>query len=336
MRLLHLLLLLCTLLSSCGGDNRDFLDDRAGLLDKPSRERLIAYHRALLEDFNIHCKLVVLEEASFDINRDAAELFGDLGRKTGSARGVLFVVDPAGREVRIEVGYDLEDIFPDIFIGYLEREQMLPFFGQNRIGDGIEATEELLAARIQRSMAGKTFDPSVELGRSDRFSGGGGARSEAAIGEGTLDKTAATAPDAWRPGETPEDSLAVYMRLLRQKIKDPNLALYAPATRKFLAGWVVTDAQQDNELHTLERAKIDRVVVAGNLAVIRFPIQERMLPPYFLERTNEGWAFDFSGMSAYIQLNAHNMWHFVKQDHRYMFAFSDWQFDANGYPQSTQ
>ncbi len=336
MRLSLLLLILCMLLLSCSGDGREFLDDRAGLLDQPSRERLIAYHRALLEDFNIHCRLVVLKEASTDINRETAELFGDLGRKTGSARGLLFVVDPVGRQVRIEVGYDLEGIFPDIFIGYLEREQMLPFFALNRIGAGIEATEELLAARVQRSKAGQPFDPVIEIGRTSRFSGGGGARTPIAIGDGTLAKNAASAPDAWRPGKTPEESLAVYIRLLRQKIKDPDLALYTPATRKFLARWVVTDAQQDNELHILEGAKIDRVVIAGNLAAIRFPIQERMLPPYFLERTEVGWAFDFSGMSAYIQMNARNMWHFVKQDHPYMFAFSDWRFDANGYPQSTQ
>jgi hypothetical protein len=336
MRIVHLLLAFCLLLSSCSGDGRDFLDDRAGLLDQRSRERITAFHRSLLADFNIHCKVVVLDRQSSDINRDAAEIFGDLGRKTGAARGLLVLIDPTGKQVRIEVGYDLEDIFPDIFIGYLEREQMLPFFGQNRIGPGIEATEELLVARVQRFMTGQAFDPVTEFGKTSRFSGGGGARSQVAIGAETSDKAAAVAPDAWRPGKTPEESLTVYKRLLEQKIKDPGLALYTPATRQFLARWVVTNAQQDNELRILEKAKIDRVVISGNRAVIRFPIQERMLPPYFLERTDDGWAFDFSLMSAYIQMNTRNMWHFVKLDHPYMFAFADWQFDHNGYPQTAR
>ena len=122
------------------------------------------------------------------------------------------------------------------------------------------------------------------------------------------------------------------MRLLRHKIKDPNLALYTPKTRKFLSGWVVTDAQQDNELRGLERAVIDKVTIAGNRAVIRFPADQRTLPPYFLENNGNGWAFDFAAMSALIQMNHKNMWHFVSRDHPYMFGFADWLFDSNGYP----
>jgi uncharacterized membrane protein YgcG len=40
-------------------------------------------------------------------------LFDDraLGRKTGGARGMLFLVDPQGKAVRLETGYDLEGIF---------------------------------------------------------------------------------------------------------------------------------------------------------------------------------------------------------------------------------
>jgi hypothetical protein len=34
-----------------------------------------------------------------------------LGRKTGGARGMLFLVDPQGKAVRLETGYDLEGIF---------------------------------------------------------------------------------------------------------------------------------------------------------------------------------------------------------------------------------
>jgi len=52
--------------------------------------------------------------------------------------------------------------------------------------------------------------------------------------------------------------------------------------------------------------------------------------------SGDGRAFDFSLMSAYIQMNTRNMWHFVKLDHPYMFAFADWQFDHNGYPQTAR
>jgi hypothetical protein len=330
---IFLTFLLLFVLSSCTTPNeRSFLDDRAGLLDRQARKRVIEYHRALLEDFNIHCKVVVLDHPSTDINTDAAELFGDLGRKTGEARGLLFLIDPVGKQVRIEVGYDLEGIFPDIFVSYLEREQMVPFFERARVGDGIEATEELFVARIQRSVAGEPFSPSVELGGVSHYSGGGGAKTKVAIGKGALDKAAVADRTAYLPQQSPEQSLDVYKRVLRQKIKDPHLALFTPATREFLSGWVVTDAQQDHELRGLERAVVDKVVVAGNLAVIRFAAKERSLPPYFLANDGSGWAFDFAAMKDSIRMNQKNMWHFVSRDHPYMFGFADWRFDANGFP----
>ncbi|MDQ1331903.1 MAG: hypothetical protein QG578_2173, partial [Thermodesulfobacteriota bacterium] len=120
--------------------------------------------------------------------------------------------------------------------------------------------------------------------------------------------------------------------LLRNKIKDPDLELYTPGTRKFLSRWVVTDAQQENELRHLERAIIDKVTIAGNRAVIRFTAGQKTLPPYFLENNGNGWALDFAAMSDLIRMNHKNMWHFVSRDHPYMFGFADWRFDSNGYP----
>ena len=333
----RLSLLCClVLLSSCTNDERNYVDDQAGLLDAQARQRIVALSRALLKDFNIHSKVMVLAQPSADINRDAAELFGDLGRTTGTARGLLFLVDPLGKQIRIEVGHDLEDVFPDIFVAAVERGQMTPFFAQNRVGAGIEATEELLVTRLQRAKEGKPFDPEMEVARLSHYSGGGGARTRAVIGGGTLEKTVAAAPGAWLPQSSPEQSLALYMRLLRDKIKDPNLALFTPHSRQFFARWVVTDAQQDNELHRLERAKIDKVVIAGNRAVIRFPLSDRTQPPYFLQQDGNGWAFDFAAMNDAIRMNHQNMWHFVSQKHDYMFAFVDWTFDANGFPRATR
>lgn len=325
------------LLSACSKtDDQGFFADRAGMLDQQSRQRIIEYNRALLKDFNIHCKVVILGQPSKDINSDAAELFGDLGEKTGKARGLLFLIDPVGKQVRVEVGYDLEEIFPDIFVSYLEHEQMVSFFQQGKVGAGIEATEELFVARVQRSMAGKSFDPDVELGRLSQYSGGGGARTKVVIGEQPIDKAAVVDSTAYLPQQSPEESLTVYMRVLRHKIKDPDLALYTPGTRKFLSRWVVTDAQQDNELSRLEGAVIEKVTIGGNRAVIRFPVGQRTLPPYFLENNGSGWAIDFATMNDLIRMNHKNMWHFVSGDHPYMFGFADWSFDSSGYPMLTR
>ncbi len=329
-----ILLPVACLAASCGGSNdHEFLDDQAGLLDQEARQRIIAYHRSLLADVDIHWKLVTLAHPSEDLNTAAVELFADLGASTGQARGLLVLVDPLGEQVRIEVGYDLEHIFPDAFVGYIERRQMVPFFRQGLVGEGIEATEELFVSRIQRASDGQLFDAAVELGTLDHYSGGGGARQQVAIGSGPItDKPSDTNPADYRPGTTPERSLAIYRQVLRNKVKEPNLPLYNRRTREFLSAWVVTDAQQDNALRSLRETTLDRVLISGNHAVIRFPLAHRTHHPYFLENNGQGWELDFATMNQVIRMNHRNIWHFSIREHQYMFGFTDWNFDSNGFP----
>jgi hypothetical protein len=42
-----------------------------------------------------------------------------IGLRGREERGVLFLYDTAGQRLRIEIGYGLEEYFPDAFIGYL-------------------------------------------------------------------------------------------------------------------------------------------------------------------------------------------------------------------------
>lgn len=140
-------------LISSGGchkeNDSDFIDDRGHLLSDHEEERVTLLCEKLLEDLDIHIKVVILRNSPHDINQKAIGIFDNcaLGEKTRGARGVLFLVDPEGKKVRLEIGYDLEPIFTDGFTGYIERGQMVPFFQNGRVGAGIEATVELLVGR---------------------------------------------------------------------------------------------------------------------------------------------------------------------------------------------
>jgi hypothetical protein len=321
------------LLNACSSqDEPHFIDDRPGLLAIDEKSHLQSYNDALLNDLDIHFKLIILDETTDDIDRTAVQLFGKLGEKTGAARGLLFLVDPKGQQTRIEVGYDLEQIFPDIFVGYLEKQQMVPFFAVGRIGAGIEATTELFVARVQRAIAGQEFDPSEEQVDLKYFSGGGGARISVEINSGPATTTDHGNIARFLPQNSPEKTLQKYRHALRLHIKDPALPLYTPQTRKFFAHWVVTDAQQNNELQKLNALSPERVRIQGKYAVIRYPLSERQHPPYFLEKGAEGWMLDFHTMSRFIQMNHQNMWRFNNTDHPFMFGFDDWYFDKNGFP----
>lgn len=315
----------------------DFVEDRQGVLSPAERDRLVRFHRTLLRELDIHLKLVVLDASPGDLDALAMEMFSEqgVGRKTGDARGVLILVDPAGRQVRMEVGYGLEGIFPDAFVGHIERDQMVPFFQANRVGPGIEATVELLVAKALESVGGHAYDPEASRDPAgDHLSGGAGARVDVAIGSGQPDKGKASPDARFEPQATPLETLEEYKEVLRLRIKDPDLGIYTPDTRVFFRKWLVTDAQQENELRSLLRAPEPRVMTQADLAVIRFPVGDRQAAPLFLRKGEDGWMLDFASMHRFVGFNHRNQWHFKDLGNPYMFAFQEWRFDTNGFPHS--
>jgi uncharacterized protein len=86
-----------------------------------------------------------------DIDEYAVKLFENHGRGIGDKgkdNGLLIVVALKERQVRIEVGYDLEQWITDGYAGETRREFMSPPFRQGRYGEGLLAGTERIAARI--------------------------------------------------------------------------------------------------------------------------------------------------------------------------------------------
>jgi uncharacterized protein len=314
----------------------DFIEDQRGLLTQHEQQRIAQFHRALLRELDIHIKVVVLKESPPDINREATRLFDTyaLGKKTRGARGVLFLVDPAGKQVRVEIGYDLEPVFTDGFIGYIERKQMVPFFQADKVGPGMEATVELLVGKALGAIDESKYVVSKEIPRvGDHYSGGAGTGTTVEIASGTPGKQATSLAAEFGPQRSPEETLKKYIKALKLHIKDPNLGIYTPDTRRFFSTWVVTDAQQDNESQDLEKAMQTGVLYQNEpLAAIRFPVSNRQVPPYFFRQSDDGWMLDFASMSKIIRFNHLNQWSFTTRSHPFMFAFKDIVFDRNGFP----
>ncbi|MBN2255684.1 MAG: TPM domain-containing protein [Deltaproteobacteria bacterium] len=316
----------------------DFIDDRPGLLTEQEKDRINQLHRALLNDLDIHIKVIILGTGSSDIDREAVRLFQDhaLGATTRGSKGILLLIDPAGQQVRMEIGYDLEHIYTDGFIGYIERKQMVPFFQSGRVGPGIEATVEFLAGKAFGAVDESAYAIHEERPRvGDHLSGGAGAHTDITIGSGAPRKDSTQLASQFGPRDTPEETLNRYLTVLRLHIKDPLLGIYTPETRIFFSKWIVTDAQQDNQLISLEKL-IDQGTAfrSGNRAVIRFPLSNRQASPYFFRRGPEGWMLDFASMNRCIRFNHRNQWFFSEKHHDFMFAFEDVFLDKNGFPHS--
>jgi len=314
----------------------DFIDDNGNVLTVHEKGHIVLLCEKLLTDLDIHIKVVTLRESPPDINRRAVDIFADykLGEKTRGARGILFLVDPEGKQVRLEIGCDLEPVFTDGFTGYIERGQMGPFFRSGRVGAGIEATIELLVGRAIAAAgiqdAGLKPDDSSE---ENHYSGGGGAVAGVEIGSGSPEKRAASSPEKYSAQPSPGMALRTYMEVLALHVNDPNLGLYTPETRAFFREWIVTDAQQDNSLRGLERVAGRGILsLQGDRAVIRFPVDDRNAPPYFFRKDSRGWMIDFITMNRAIRFNHKNQWFFHNTDHDFMFGFEGLIFDTNGFP----
>lgn len=302
--------------------------DGAGLLSGDQRAAIEAQHRFLLADHDVDYRVVTVS-GSENLDLLAAKRFAELDVGAGSraGRGLLLVIDAARDEVRLEVGRSLEGNFPDGFVAYVERRQLVPFFRAGRVGDGVLAATELLVGRIQ----GERTHMAWNDGDADRGSAGGGARAPAEIGRG--DDGALRRGPAVAASATPEGTVRAYLDAMRARNGSADLDLYSPATRVFLRERVLTAAQMDSVSRTYRACHPDAARISGSRAVIRYAPRERVCAPFFLLLEDGRWRLDLEAASRVLHFGRSNAWRIERSvPSPYAFAFEDWKFDVHGFP----
>lgn len=86
-----------------------------------------------------------------DLSSYAVKMFENGGKgigQKGKDNGVLIVLAVDDRQVRVEVGYDLEGFVTDGFAGEVSREVMVPFFRSGDYGRGLLAGATRIAQRV--------------------------------------------------------------------------------------------------------------------------------------------------------------------------------------------
>jgi uncharacterized protein len=305
--------------------------DGAALLSERERSAIASYHERLLADHDIDYR-VVTKRVDGEVDRAAHEAFAALGvgDRSGSGRGLLLLIDPGADRVRLEVAAGLEGVFTDAFVAYLEQRQMVPFFRDTRLADGILATTELIVARAQEAAAGAAFDPATVAS----FSLGGGASTAARIGTGA-DRTWAQDQEQVAPERTPEGTVAAYLAAMAARNGRPDLAVYSRQSREMLASWTMTPAQMDSVVRTYRSCPGGEIRYSdqSDLAVIRYAATARQCSPWFLRREGGRWTLDLTATQRVIRFNHRNQWRMPDPDgHPYAFAFADWRFDRHGFP----
>lgn len=112
-----------------------------------------------LRDYNMRTgrALMVVSVTSLD-GEDVATYANNLGHAWGvggkeSDQGLIFLVAPTERKVRIETGYGLEQYLPDVLASRIIREQVTPKFKANDLPGGINAGIDAITAQLDRDPA---------------------------------------------------------------------------------------------------------------------------------------------------------------------------------------
>ena len=152
-----------------------FVNDRAAVLDEPSRARLEAFLDQLERKTGAEFAVLIVRstepEAPEEYKVRVFQSWG-LGRK-GHDDGLLMLVAIDQRVVRFETGYGLEGTLPDGLQSRIFRDEMRPRFREGDYAAGITAGVLAAAARIAAEK-GVTLEWS---GRELRYTGGGRGRT---------------------------------------------------------------------------------------------------------------------------------------------------------------
>jgi len=141
-----------------------FVVDEANIFSRSQENQLTSLIRGLEKDSNIQARVVSVKSLQgYDVADYTIRLAEDWG--IGSKQidnGLILLIAPNEKDVRIEVGYGLEHKLTDGMSGYIIRKDILPHFKNGSYFKGIEAG----LYTINNVMTGATEISQADIRRS--------------------------------------------------------------------------------------------------------------------------------------------------------------------------
>lgn len=134
---------------------------------------------------------------------------------------------------------------------------------------------------------------------------------------------------------TPNGAVEAYLAAMARHDSSPDHPFYSRASQQLLRSWKVTDRQMDNLVTSYRHCGHAETIESGSLAVVRYAPTRRRCSPWFLRNEGGQWRLELSAQQKLLRFGHHNAWHFAGNplSHAWGFAFEDWRFDSNGFPQ---
>ena len=129
------------------------VNDFANVIDEPSKNAMESLIRSLQQASGDVVVVATIQtfKPYGDIREYAVKMFENHGKgigQRGKDNGLLVLLAVDDRQVRVEVGYDLEQFITDGFSGEVSRQYMAPEFRRGAYGAGLLAGVSRIIARI--------------------------------------------------------------------------------------------------------------------------------------------------------------------------------------------
>ncbi len=269
--------------------------------------------RRILKAFDVDFVVTIIPNLNGkDINAYAVDIFTKwkIGKKTKGKKGILILIAQKEKQVRIEIGYDLEAVYTDMYVDQVEREILKEFLEQGEWSIGFKATIENFLNKLYKKDIAKEIK-AISNHKNDikYYSQGAGATNVFDFGA-TLRKPLPEIPSKikkyFSAQKTPELAFLRYMELSARAVKhNNNLTLFTDASNKFWKSWKHSSGQSKQEAQEVsERRYI--IKQKNNRAVVFFPEDDaeklKKSPMYFLHYTDIGWQVDIYIMSRVMRV----------------------------------
>ena len=297
--------------------NNAVIYDKAGILSN-IKESTGRYLEIFKRDYAIETVIVTLPvlPRTHTIESLAAEIFSNwqIGKNTGG-RGILLLLAEKESLVKLEISYELEDVFTDIFCGYIEDKQLRVYFLNGQIEIGLVAVLEEIEQRAQIKQK-ENYSASV-INQLDQELLSGGAGAKRLLTDYQEEKISPIDQD-YPAGNTPDEAWQTLIRSWEHKVRDPNLGVYTEITRLAYRDFKnLPDSRYEEDVLTYKNKPYE-IIQNDTYAVIFFGKKKGWEnAPFLFCRKNDGWQFNIVHQRKYVRMGKNPHWGVERSSHPY-------------------
>jgi hypothetical protein len=189
-------------------------------------------------------------------------------------RGIVLFFAEKEKEIKLEVSYELEDVFTDVFCGYVEDKQLRPYFLGGQLGTGLLAVMEEIENRAQIKHQGKYTVNYISQLDDTLLSGGAGAKRKLLdFKKETVENSRALFP----AGKTPAQAWETLKNSWRKKARDPNIGVYTEITRLAYRDYQnLPDSRYNEDVKTYGRKSFEVIQNCSSTQIYSHGSQSQM------------------------------------------------------------